>query len=53
LDIAEKCGLTAYDSSYLALAADSGIDLLTADEKILRAVKDKGLPALRLSEAAI
>jgi predicted nucleic acid-binding protein len=50
LDLAEKCDLSAYDASYLALAADSEIDLLTADEKILKAAKDKGLPARRLGE---
>lgn len=50
LDLAEKYDLSAYDASYLALAAESGIDLLTVDEKLLRAAKDMGRSARRPGE---
>jgi predicted nucleic acid-binding protein len=52
LDLAEKCDLSVYDASYLALAVESGIDLLTADKNLLKAAKDRGLPARRLAEFA-
>jgi predicted nucleic acid-binding protein len=51
LKIAEKYDLSVYDASYLALAADSGIDLLTADEKLLKAAKDMGRNARRPVES--
>jgi len=50
LDLAEKYDLSAYDASYPALAVESGIDLITADEKLLRAAKDRCFRARRLGE---
>ncbi|MDZ4165860.1 MAG: type II toxin-antitoxin system VapC family toxin [Smithellaceae bacterium] len=39
-------GSSAYDSSYLALAEQEGVDLITADEKLFNAVQ-KELPWVR------
>jgi predicted nucleic acid-binding protein len=38
LAIAMTHGRTVYDSLYLALAVDSGADLVTADEKLVSAL---------------
>lgn len=52
LDLAEQCDLSAYDASYLALAVESGTDLLTADKNLLKAAKKRGLPARGLADAS-
>jgi predicted nucleic acid-binding protein len=39
-------GRSVYDSSYLALAEQEGVDLITADERLLNSVQ-KDLPWVR------
>lgn len=38
-DYSKKYNRTAYDASYLAVAAQEGIDLITADERLYNSVK--------------
>src|SRR5215217_3285441 len=39
LDLAFQSGRTAYDSLYLALAADLGLNFVTADRKLINALR--------------
>jgi predicted nucleic acid-binding protein len=43
LDLARASGLTAYDASYLALAAASGVPLASRDEALRRAALGLGV----------
>ena len=38
-DYSKKYNRTAYDASYLAVAAQEGVDLITADERLYNSVK--------------
>jgi predicted nucleic acid-binding protein len=38
-DFSDKYNRTAYDASYLAVAAREGFDLITADEELYKSVK--------------
>lgn len=40
-------GLTAYDAAYVALAEQSGVDLVSDDEEILELAVDRGRPLIR------
>ena len=44
---ARAYGLTVYDAAYLALAADIGASLATADAALSRAARDLGIPLTR------
>jgi predicted nucleic acid-binding protein len=44
LDLAERYGLTAYDSPYLALARTEDADLLTLDDDLAIAAGDRAVP---------
>jgi predicted nucleic acid-binding protein len=37
LELAERLGITGYDAAYVALALQSGVDLVTEDRRLLRA----------------
>ncbi|MHB1527701.1 MAG: type II toxin-antitoxin system VapC family toxin [Candidatus Dormibacteria bacterium] len=50
LDLARATGLTAYDASYLALAAVSGVPLATADADLRRAALAVGVDLVTPSE---
>lgn len=41
--LAERCGLTAYDASYLELALRSGSDLITLDRQLADAAAAQGV----------
>lgn len=42
-DVARRLDLTAYDASYLALAARRGLPLATADDRLRRACEQAGV----------
>ncbi len=37
LELSERLGITGYDAAYVALALQSGVDLVTEDRRLLRA----------------
>jgi len=43
VEIAMRKGITIYDASYVALALIEGVDLYTADEKLLTKTQDLGI----------
>jgi len=45
-EIARSLELTAYDASYLALAARRGLSLATVDDRLRRAAATAGVPLL-------
>ena len=42
-DIAAKCGLTVYDSLYLAVASEQNAMVFTADDKVMQSGRELGL----------
>ena len=49
IDIAQECGLTAYDAEFVAVARALGVRLATLDSKILRAAPDVAVPLVDAS----
>jgi predicted nucleic acid-binding protein len=45
-ELASRHGFSAYDGCYLALAEQRALQVLTADEKLVRRAKDQGLAHL-------